>query len=82
MAGRMAFDFQFSKPTRSGGLRPDAESPMRILILGDFSWRAGRVALGAQGMTKRRPVAVDLDHHRRGAGWLRRRARRGCGASL
>src|SRR6476646_5312442 len=54
MAGRTSFEFELgTAPKRP---RPDDESAMRILVLGDFSARAQRADL-----SRRKPALIDVD---------------------
>ncbi len=62
MAGRLAFDFRFDKPQGARARRPNDESPMRLLVIGDFSGRAGRASAGGEPLSARKPVRVDIDN--------------------
>ena len=57
MAGRMQFDFTFSRP-RTERRRPDDESPFRILVLGDFSGEE----VNAESLKTRPTAAIDVDN--------------------
>ncbi|HYP53116.1 MAG TPA: type VI secretion system contractile sheath small subunit, partial [Pyrinomonadaceae bacterium] len=59
--GRVELNLVSSLNSRGG--RPGAETPFRVLLLGDFSGRAGRgEAVEAEALALRRPVAVDRDN--------------------
>ena len=58
-AGRLDFEFRFfasGKPMR----RPDAEQPMRILVLADLSGTSG-----GSPLPERKPVLIDVDNAER-----------------
>ena len=59
MAGRTSFEFQLGTAPRRP--RPDDESAMRILVLGDFSARAQRGIEGSRDLARREPAAIDVD---------------------
>lgn len=63
MSGRMEFEFGLRDPRRAAAAERDEETPLRILLLGDFSGRGahGGQASGAR-LAERRPVAVDVDN--------------------
>ena len=65
MVKRTGIDFEL-RPAR-GRERPrsDEESPMRILVLGDFNAGTRRTAEGHRDVAKRRPVPVDVDSFER-----------------
>src|SRR4030095_11623830 len=58
----MKFDFQLEQPQtrRAAPRRPD--SPMRILVMGDFSARHSRGVETPAGLASRATVAVDIDN--------------------
>ena len=62
MPGRMKFDFQLGQPQtrRAAPRRPD--SPMRILVMGDFSGRHSRGVETPADLASRATVAVDIDN--------------------
>jgi type VI secretion system ImpC/EvpB family protein/type VI secretion system ImpB/VipA family protein len=53
---RTSFDFNLGTSPARGARRLDAESPLRILVIGDFSGSAG-----GEGYAQRRPLKVDID---------------------
>ena len=53
---RTSFDFNLGTSPSRGPRRLDEESPLRILVIGDFSGSAG-----AAGYAQRRPLKVDID---------------------
>ena len=56
MAGRTTFEFELGTvPKRR---RPDDESPMRILVMGDFGARAQQ----REDLARRKPAAIDVDN--------------------
>jgi len=60
MAGRTSFEFELGTvPKRP---RPDDESAMRILVLGDFSARAQRGVEDYRDLAGRKPAAIDVDN--------------------
>src|SRR5262249_41576581 len=59
MPGRIGFDFQFSQPRSSSAW--SEESPMRILVMGDFSGRGSRGVRSAADLASRPVVSVDID---------------------
>ena len=60
MAGRTSFEFELgTAPKRP---RPDDESAMRILVLGDFSARAQRGIEERRDLAGREPAAIDVDN--------------------
>ena len=60
MAGRTSFEFELgTAPKRP---RPDDESAMRILVLGDFSARAQRGSEQRCDLAKREPAVIDVDN--------------------
>jgi type VI secretion system protein ImpC len=57
----MEFEFCFSRPQTPSRKRPD--QALRILILGDFSGRAGQATPTAGvRLAERRPIAIDIDN--------------------
>lgn len=62
MPGRIGFDFQFSRPRTRDANTPREDSPMRILIMGDFSGRGNRGSQGAADLESRPVVSVDVDN--------------------
>jgi type VI secretion system protein ImpC len=59
MAGRTSFEFELgTAPKRP---RPDDESAMRILVLGDFSARAQRGVENYRDLAGRKPAVIDVD---------------------
>jgi len=71
MAGRTSFEFQLGTAPRRP--RPDDESAMRILVLGDFSARAqrgtGELRLQVHDATGRFLIAVTHRDDLHKAGW-------------
>ena len=61
MAGRMQFDFTFSRP-RTDRHRPDDEAPFRIVVLGDFSGDQGDKQRGARPIAARSILSIDVDN--------------------
>jgi type VI secretion system protein ImpC len=59
MAGRTSFDFELG--TARARRRPGDESPMRILVLGDFSARAQRGVEDDRDLAAGKPVVIDVD---------------------
>lgn len=59
MAGRTSFEFELGKAPKRP--RPDDESAMRILVLGDFSARAQRGAEDYRDLAGCRPAVIDVD---------------------
>jgi type VI secretion system protein ImpC len=60
MAGRTSFEFELgTAPKRP---RPDDESAMRILVLGDFSARAQRGIEERRDLARREPAVIDVDN--------------------
>ena len=58
MAGRTTFEFELGTvPKRR---RPDDESPMRILVMGDFGGRAHREE--HDELARREPLGIDVDN--------------------
>jgi type VI secretion system protein ImpC len=53
---RSSFEFNLGNSPERGPRRLDEESPLRILVMGDFSGGAG-----AGGLAARRPLKVDID---------------------
>ena len=62
MPGRVGLEFQFSQPRRQTAMRPDDESPMRILVMGDFSGRASCSNEDAADLATRPLIPVDIDN--------------------
>ena len=63
MSGRMEFDFQFATPQTQPVFQVDEQTPMRILIMGDFSGRANRGLMEPGAALADRPIsAVDIDN--------------------
>ena len=60
MPGRLDFTLQFAKPGQPTRLRPD--TPMRLLILGDFGGRGMRGLFEPQTLAQRAMPAVDGDN--------------------
>jgi type VI secretion system protein ImpC len=54
----MSFDYQLGSAPARAARRVDAQTPMRILVIGDFSGRGERVL---DDFAKRRPLPVDID---------------------
>ena len=62
MPGKMEFEFRFGSGGNQGAAPRDAESPMRILILGDFSGRESRGIVETGDLLASRPILrVDVD---------------------
>jgi type VI secretion system protein ImpC len=60
MAGRTSFEFELgTAPKRP---RPDDESAMRILVLGDFSAHAQRGIEERRDLARREPTMIDVDN--------------------
>ena len=57
---RSSFDFNLGSEPRRGPNRIEDETPMRMLVIGDFSGRDGGGTAGDE-YARRRPVAVDID---------------------
>lgn len=63
MSGSMEFNFQFTQPQRGSAARIDEQSPMRILVLADFSGRENRGVMEiGSALAKRRTTPVDVDN--------------------
>ena len=62
MAGRMNFDFQLGQRHTGERSRPSAESPMRMLVVGDFSGRVNRSAEDPTDLAHRKTILVDVDN--------------------
>jgi type VI secretion system protein ImpC len=62
MPGRVGFEFQFTQPRKREAIRPDEDSPMRILVMGDLSGRGNRGVADAADLAKRPVVSVDIDN--------------------
>jgi type VI secretion system protein ImpC len=62
MPARIGFDFQVGPGRDREPLRSNAESPMRILLVGDFSGRNSRGAQAHGDIATRKPLAVDIDN--------------------
>ena len=60
MAGRTSFEFELG--TASKRPRPDDESAMRILVLGDFSAHAQHGMEERRDLARREPSAIDVDN--------------------
>ena len=58
MAGRTSFSFELG--TARARRRPDDESPMRILVMGDFGRRAQRRE--DHDVARRKPAEIDVDN--------------------
>ena len=56
---RSSFDFNLGTSGARGGMRKSEEAPMRILVIGNFSGRAGAAA---GEYAARRPLAIDIDN--------------------
>ncbi|MGZ8229806.1 MAG: type VI secretion system contractile sheath domain-containing protein [Burkholderiales bacterium] len=61
----MNFEFELTHPSRRMAVRPRAESPMRILVMGDFSGRANRGIENHADLGERTPLSVDADDFER-----------------
>jgi type VI secretion system protein ImpC len=59
MAGRTSFEFGLGPAPKRP--RPDDESALRILVLGDFSARAQRGIEESRDLARRKPTAIDVD---------------------
>jgi type VI secretion system protein ImpC len=62
MPGRMNFEFQLSQPRTRERSQPSEESPMCILVMGDFSGRANRGAQDHSDLAYRKTIMVDVDN--------------------
>src|SRR5688572_30606369 len=58
MPARMKLDYQLGSAPARAARRVDAETPMRILVIGDLSGRGER---SVEDFAKRRPLPVDID---------------------
>jgi type VI secretion system protein ImpC len=65
MPGRTSFEFELSRPRERKASRPRDDSPMRILVMGDFSARGSRGAENHADLASRSPIAVDIDDFER-----------------
>lgn len=64
MPGRMEFEFEFGNARKTVQQRPD--SPMRILIMGDFSGKTGRILpITDKVQIKQFVIPVDFDNFER-----------------
>jgi len=61
MAGRLDFEFRFARPQTLQSRRRDADTPMRILLMGDFRGRRSLGTENAADLGSRRTVSVDID---------------------
>ncbi len=61
MPGTLEFDFRFTRPQTQRPNRRGEDSPMRILLLGDFSGRRSQGTEDAASLGDRRAVRVDVD---------------------
>ena len=72
MPGPLEFEFRFARPDGQPARRRDAESPFRILVIGDFS---GREPDTEAGRLEDRPlIPVDIDNFDRAVARLAPRA--------
>jgi type VI secretion system protein ImpC len=63
MSGRMEFDLRFTTPRTRPDFQADEETPMRILVMGDFSGRANRGLLDSgAALADRHTAVVDIDN--------------------
>ncbi len=60
MPGRMEFDFTFRRPRVQPNRSPEAETPLRILVLGNFSGR-GPTPDAQPPLRQRVLVRIDID---------------------
>jgi type VI secretion system protein ImpC len=60
MAGTLDFEVRFARPSDRPAPRRDAESPFRILVLGNFSGSPARA--GGRGLESRPLIPVDIDN--------------------
>ena len=59
---RIGFDFQVGPGRDRDPSRSNSASPMRILLVGDFSGRTSRGVQGHGDLATRKPLAVDIDN--------------------
>ena len=62
MSGRTRFEFELGSARARKPRRPDEESPMRILVMGDFGGRAQRRVEDHSDLARRKPAAIDVDN--------------------
>ncbi len=62
MAGRITLELPPQAASGRGRVRADAQGPMRILVLGDFSARAHRGARAHPDLAHRKPAWIDVDN--------------------
>jgi type VI secretion system protein ImpC len=62
MAGRITLELPLRAASGRERVRPDAQSPMRILVLGDFSARAHRGTHAHPDLAHRKPAWIDVDN--------------------
>ena len=58
MPGRMEFEYRFGTSGARQPVRPDADEPFRVLVIGDLRGDAGRAAAAAPART----IAIDADN--------------------
>jgi predicted component of type VI protein secretion system len=61
MPGRLEFEFRFNQPQMREASHRGEDSPMRILLMGDFSGRANRGIESPAELSDRPIVAVDIE---------------------
>ena len=62
MPERMEFDFHFAQPQTREATRPRSDTPMRLLVMGDFTGRGNRGVESPADVAERPLVAVDVDN--------------------
>ena len=72
MPGPLEFEVRFARPADRPAPRRDAQSPFRILVMGDFSGRGPRAEAGR--LEDRPPIPVDIDSFDRAIARLAPRA--------
>ncbi|MDH3918090.1 MAG: type VI secretion system contractile sheath large subunit [Rhodospirillales bacterium] len=72
MPGPLEFEFRFARPDGRPARRRDAESPFRILVMGDFSGGCPRAEAGC--LEDRPLIPVDIDNFDRAVARLAPRA--------
>jgi type VI secretion system protein ImpC len=72
MPGPLEFEFRFARPDGRPARQRDAESPFRILVMGDFSGQGPHAEAGR--LKDRSPIPVDIDSFDRAIARLAPRA--------
>src|SRR6267378_3205896 len=65
MPGRIGFDFEIKAGRKRERPRPDEESAMRILLMGDLGGRASRGLEAHLDLAMRKPLPIDVDNFER-----------------